>query len=103
MESTKIDSIAKIEKIVETFEVSVALFPRGKVTFRIIEVGSACYSAIPNAAAKNQRDGTPEWIGGLGENVIEALVDAIQRFLLMIEEHKAYEEKDFEWSDFNDF
>ena len=103
MESSKIDNIAKIEKIVETFEVSAPLFPHGKVIFHIIEVAPSCYSAIPNAAAKNRHDGTPEWIGGLGENILEALIDAIQRLLLMIEEHQSYEEKDFAWSDVNDF
>lgn len=103
MVNIKIEDITKIERVVATFEVSSHTFPHGKAFFRIIAVGTTTYFAMPNVVARSLKDGTPDWIGGLGNSIEAALADGIQRLLQTIEQHQARKDTDFVWSEVSDF
>jgi len=100
----RIDSISKIEKVVAEFNVwSIEKIPYGKFRVKIIENTKGGYIGIPNIAVKNEVDGSPEWISGLGISIEEALADTIKYFMETISTRTNLEEDDFEWASPEDF
>jgi hypothetical protein len=70
----KIDHIVKIERIVTVFQIwSTEKFPYAKVKIKILEDADGSYLGVPNMAAKNRRDGSPDWISGCGRSIVAAL------------------------------
>lgn len=100
----KIARIARIERVVAEFVVwSIGVFPSAKVKVKIVEYPQGYYMGTPNLAAKSRRDGSPDWIGGTGKSIAEALEKTIENLLASIAENNAVSEDDFEWSDPQDF
>ena len=76
-------------------------FPKFKI--KILERPNVGFMAVPNVAIKSAKDGSPDWISGLGSSVDEALEDALKNLMAMLGERMDLTEADFEWSDPHDF
>jgi hypothetical protein len=100
----KIPGVAKIERVVASFEVwAIGVLPSAKVKIKILESATGSYSGFPNMAAKSRLDRSPDWIAGFGKSISEALEDTINQLLKSIAENEAVSEEDFEWSVPEDF
>jgi len=104
--SLKIPRIVDIEQVAAEFQVwSTEFFPTGKVKVRIIERRAGYYWGSPNIAAKERRsdrvpesERAPDWIGGYGNSIAEALEDTIKSLVEVIIANGATSPDDFEWA-----
>jgi hypothetical protein len=93
-----------VERVAAVFRVGPPLdrlpFPSFKV--KVVERADGSFSASPNVALRGL-DGEPDWIGGLGASVEEALEDALRRFARNLDERAELSAADFAWSDPSEF
>ena len=99
----RIPGIARIDRVVAEFDVWTdgMTLPFAKFKVKIVE-RTDDFLGVVNVAIKNQVTGYPEWIGGNGWSVEEALEDAIRYFLREVEKYappRPLTDEDFEWSD----
>ncbi|MBE9206876.1 hypothetical protein IQ244_10170 [Nostoc sp. LEGE 06077] len=100
--------IQSIEKVVAEFYVScVKYIPNIYFRVKITEDIYGKYSGRVNLAIKNSRDDSPEWVGGTGESIDEALENSIKNLIDSIESYgkdiNFLRDEDFEWSSHEDF
>ena len=103
-----IAEIQGIEKVVAEFYVKcVTYIPNCQFRVKITEDIYGKYSGRVNLAIKNSRDGSPEWVGGTGDSIDEALENSIKEFLNSIKSCvkniNLLQEEDFDWSAPEDF
>lgn len=60
------------------------------------------FLAVPNVCVRGP-DGSPQWIGGLGRNELEALQDALARIMSDLSAREEWQEDELVWSDARDF
>jgi hypothetical protein len=104
----KIAEIQGIEKVVAEFYVrSITYIPNCQFRVKITEDINGKYSARVNVAIRNSRDSSPEWVGGTGDSIDEALENSIQELVNSIKSSgkniNLLHEEDFEWSAPEDF
>jgi len=100
--------IQGIEKVVAEFYVKcVKYIPNCHFRVKITEDIYGKYSGRVNLAIKKSRDDSPEWVGGNGDSVDEALENSIKNFIHSIEfsgkDINLLQDEDFEWSEHEDF
>lgn len=105
---TKIEGIARIDRISAVFEVwpEGNAVPFAKFKVKVIERAGGDFLGVPNVAVRNPATGHPEYTSGLGKTVEEALADAIKYFLKEIKQNTPahdLSEADFVWSASEDF
>lgn len=104
----KIQDIQGIEKVVAEFYVRCSAYmPNCQFRVKITQDNYGNYSGRVNVAIKNFKDGSPEWVGGQGESVDEALENSINNFINSIKSSgrdlSNFTDEDFEWSAPEDF
>ncbi|MBG9790326.1 hypothetical protein P4V47_25895 [Brevibacillus laterosporus] len=99
-----ITGVNTIDRVVAEFHVwATGKIPYGKFKVKILENKRGGFVGVPNLAVKNETDGTPDYISGLGSSIEEALEDTIKYFFQTLEGRENLSEDDFEWSDPHDF
>ena len=103
----RMNDIKRIDRIVAEFDIWVdGSLPFAKFKIKIIERYGKGFYASPNVAIKNPHTGNPEFIGGLGSTLEEALQDALAFFWREIEQNSPRRRlvlEDFSWSAGEDF
>ncbi len=103
----KMPGIGGIDRVAEVFQIYVGgALPFAWMKIKIVESADRRFMGVPNVAIRNPASGFPEWIGGSGDSVEDALRDALERFFREIEQNtpgRSLVEADFEWSDPTDF
>lgn len=91
-----------VMRLAEEFEVSLAgIMPNAKCRIRVFERPDGKYLAFPNVAVLV--NGAPDWIGGAGDSVADALDNCLKYFFASFDRKKSYLESEIEWSDPVDF
>lgn len=100
----RVASLGPISRQVAVFQIGPPLaqcpFPSFKV--KVLERADGSFLGVPNVACRAV-DGSPDWIGGLGATIEEALEDALQWFSKSLSEHPSSRESDFVWADAEEF
>lgn len=100
----KVEGINSIEKKVAEYHIwSIEKIPYGKFKVKILEHQDGEFFGFPNLAVRSIEDGSPDWIGGMGNTIDEALKDTLKYFMKTLEGRENLTEKDFEWSAHEDF
>lgn len=100
----KIDGLGPIARVAAVFEIGppLELLPFAKFKVKIIERDDGSFLGVPNVA-KVGLDWQPEWIGGLGASVEEALEDALRNFVQSLGNRTDLAEDSFAWAEPEDF
>jgi hypothetical protein len=96
----RVEGLGPVQRVAAMFQIGPPLanlpFPSFKV--KVIERANGSFLAVPNVAVR-AADGAPDWIGGLGASVEEALENALQYFVRNLGGRAELSEQDFVWSD----
>ncbi|GKX57428.1 hypothetical protein SOASR030_35400 [Leminorella grimontii] len=102
----KVDNVSGIDKTVGEFTVwMVGILPYAKMKIKIHEDQNGFYSGVTDVAIKRKYDGYPEWAGGSGKTIEEALENTIKAFNEMLKEDciSILTEEDIEYAEWSDF
>jgi hypothetical protein len=100
----KVEGIGSIEKVVAEFHIwSTEKIPYGKFKVKIFESQNGSFTGSPNIAVKSLEDDSPDWIGGMGTSIEEALEDTLKCFMDTLKGREDLTEEDFEWSAHEDY
>jgi hypothetical protein len=100
----KVEGLGPVAREVAVFQVGppLARLPFASFKVKVIERPDGSYLGLPNVARRSA-DGSPDWIGGLGASIEEALEDTLRWFVRSLNEDDDTTEEDFVWAAPEDF
>jgi hypothetical protein len=100
----KVEGLGPVSRVAAVFEIGppLAWLPFAKFKIKVLEKSDGFFLAIPNVCVKGL-DGSPDWSSGLGSTVEAALEDALNYFVMSLDDHRDLPEKAFMWADPDDF
>jgi len=94
-----VPGLGPIERVVAVFTIGPPLerLPFASFKVKVIERADGSLFGVPNVAVRTA-DGTPDWIGGFGKTVDEALAECLTYFLGTVDDRAKADlfEEDFE-------
>ena len=100
----RVEGLLICDRIVAVFQVtdSLARLPFAFFKVKVLERSNGSFFACPNVAIRGPT-GDPEWIGGLGNTIDEAVEDGLRSFFGTWGDRRDLTDEDFAWSDPQDF
>lgn len=95
----KVEGLGPATRVAAVFQIGPPLgwlpFPSFKV--KVLERGDGSFLGVPNVCVK-ALDGSPQWTSGLGSTVEQALEDALNYFVLSLDDRRDLSEHAFMWT-----
>lgn len=102
----KLDKVSGIDKLVAEFTIwMIGVLPYAKMKVKVSETQDGLYTGKTDIAIKRKYDGYPEWAGGIGNTIEDALEKTIKNFNEMLQEDgiEKLTPEDIEYSEWSDF
>jgi len=92
-----------IARTVDVFQLGApSVCPFAFFKIKVLERQDGSFLAVPNVARLGD-NGSPDWVGGLGDSAHEAVQDTIKGFVDSVGDSGELPDSEFEWSDPIDF
>src|SRR4051794_21063686 len=100
----RVEGLGPVERVAAIFQVGppLAWLPFASFKVKVVERPDGSFLGVPNVAVR-AADGSPDWVGGLGDTVEEALEDALNYLVRSLDGRRDLPEDAFAWSDLHDF